>query len=136
MGVYLPSGTSSRKEEISSRVADSAPPASQGRFPGNSRCALINLNSSLMVARQLPPTAGRARVPEAMSSCIQLVDLTSQVVDKGIEIDITGHHARQLLGILERGIKIPRITAEGDKRLERVAIAGMARPVLFQHRRA
>jgi hypothetical protein len=75
--------------------------------------------------------AGCARVPEAMSSCIRLVDLTSQVADKGIETDITGHHARQSLDIVERGSKIPRITAEGDKYLERVAIAGMARQVVF-----
>src|SRR5947209_7512744 len=68
-----------------------------------------------------PSNAGCARVPESMSSCIRLVDLTSQAADERIQTGVAGHHAGQPLGIVERGCKILRITAERDKCLKRVA---------------
>src|SRR5215467_8398923 len=79
-------------------------------------------------------SSSAVRRPDCLLSGIRAFDLTPKSLDQSAEAGLARRNAGELLGVIDRGPKIPGIAAIADERQQRIAVAGMAGEALLENR--
>src|SRR5215831_10010395 len=87
-----------------------------------------------MLAQSVTSSSAVRRLELWLLLGIRAFDLAPKSFDQSAEAGLARRNAGELLGVIERGPKIPGIAAIADERQQRVAVAGMAGEALLENR--
>src|SRR5262249_23905842 len=79
-----------------------------------------------MLAQSVTSSSAVRRLELWLLLGIRAFDLAPKSLDQSAEAGLARRNAGELLGVIERGPKIPGIAAIADERQQRVAVARMA----------